>query len=404
MKIFIIQLFVRNYIERSEGIKMKKISILMVLMLLGALLPVSVVGQPETVRVLLTFDGSRDTNIVTQAGGHVLHSYTLLNNVLAIEVPESALHGLLQNPNIVAVEFDAEVFASDAEQAGKGNPSGGTTQPAQQLPWGVDRIDAELATATGAGVAVCIVDTGIDQDHPDLQANILGGKNFVAKGVTVDSTKWDDDNGHGTHVAGTVAAVDNSIGVVGVAPQASLLAAKVLNRQGSGYLSDVIAGIEYCVSSGADVISMSLGTSSDVQAMHNAVDAAYAAGVLLVGAAGNDYGGSVSYPAAYDSVIAVSATGSTDAVASFSNVGPEVELAAPGVSVLSAWKGGSYATLSGTSMATPHVSGVAALAIQANPLLSNVEIRTLLQNTADDLGVVGKDNYYGYGLVDAKLT
>jgi subtilisin family serine protease len=351
----------------------------------------------------LTFDGSRDTNVVTQAGGHVLHSYTLLNNVLAVEVPETALHGLLQNPNIVAVEFDAEVFASDVEQEGKGKPSGGTTQPAQQLPWGVDRIDAELATAKGVGSVVCIVDTGIDQDHPDLQANIVGGKNFVAKGITVDPNKWDDDNGHGTHVAGTVAAVDNSIGVVGVAPQASLLAAKVLNRQGSGYLSDVIAGIEYCVSSGADVISMSLGTSSDIQAMHDAVDAAYAAGALLVAAAGNDYGGAVSYPAAYDSVVAVSATDSTDALASFSNVGAKVELAAPGVDVLSTWKGGSYATLSGTSMATPHVSGVAALAIEANPLLSNVEVRALLQNTADDLGAVGRDNYYGYGLVDAEL-
>ena len=225
----------------------------------------------------------------------------------------------------------------------------------------------------------------------------------MAKGATIDSTKWDDDNGHGTHVAGTIAAVDNTVGVVGVAPQASLLAAKVLNRQGSGYLSDVIAGIDYCVQNGAKVVSMSLGSSSDVQALHNAVDAAYADGVLLVAAAGNDYGGAVSYPAAYDSVVAVSATDSNNNLASFSNVGPEVELAAPGVSILSTYKDGGYATLSGTSMATPHVSGVAALAIQANPLMSNVEVRALLQNTADDLGAVGKDNLFGYGLVDAEL-
>ncbi len=385
---------------------MKKTGILLTTIFLFVLFPIAATGSQEnTVRIFLTFDGARDTNAVTQVGGRILHSYTLLNNVLAVEVPEAALHGVLQNPNIVAVEFDAEVFASEKEVDDEGKkPSGGvTTQPVQQLPWGVDRIDAELATVKGAGVTVCVVDTGIDQDHPDLQTNIAGGKNFVAKGITVDPNKWDDDNGHGTHVAGTVAAVDNSIGVVGVAPQASLLAAKVLNRQGSGYISDVIAGIEYCVMSGADVISMSLGTSSDVQAMHDAVDVAYAAGVLLVAAAGNDYGGSVSYPAAYDSVIAVSATTSTDALASFSNVGPEVELAAPGVDVLSTWKGGSYATLSGTSMATPHVSGVAALAIEANPLLSNVEVRALLQNTADDLGAAGRDSYYGYGLVDAEL-
>ena len=268
-------------------------------------------NQPEKVRVFLEFKGQPDVGAVHLAGGRVLHSYTLLSNVLAVEVPVNALNGLLKNPNVVGVEYDAEVQAS-----GKPAPS----QPAQKLPWGVDRIDADLAIGKGNGVTVCIVDTGIDKTHPDLQANIVGGKNFVAKGASVDPTKWNDDNGHGTHVAGTIAAVDNSIGVVGVAPQASLLAAKVLNRQGSGYLSDVIAGIDYCVQSGAKVVSMSLGTSSDVQAVHNAVDAAYASGVLLVAAAGNDYGGPVSYPAAYDSVIAVSATDSNNNLASFSNV------------------------------------------------------------------------------------
>ena len=351
-------------------------------------------NQPEKVRVFLEFKGKPDVGAVHLAGGKVLHSYTLLENVLAVEVPVNALNGLLLNPNVVGVEFDAEVQAS-----GKPAPS----QPAQKLPWGVDRVDADLANNTGAGVTVCVVDTGIDKDHPDLQANIVGGRNFVAKGATVDPTKWDDDNGHGTHVAGTIAAVDNTIGVVGVAPSASLLAAKVLNRQGSGYLSDVIAGVDYCVQNGAKVVSMSLGSNSDVQAFHDAVDAANANGVLLVAAAGNDYGGTVSYPAAYDSVVAVSATDSADNLASFSNVGPQVELAAPGVSILSTYKGGGYTTLSGTSMATPHVSGVAALAWEANPLLTNAEVRTLLQSTADDLGAVGKDDYFGHGLVDAEL-
>lgn len=351
-------------------------------------------NQPEKVRVFLEFKGKPDVGVVNAHGGRVLHSYALLDNVLAVEVPVNALNGLLQNPNVVSFEFDAVAHAS-----GKSAPS----QPVQKLPWGVNRIDAELVNGTGAGVKVCVVDTGIDKDHPDLQANIVGGRNFVAKGTTVDPAKWDDDNGHGTHVAGTIAAVDNAIGVVGVAPSASLLAAKVLNRQGSGYLSDVIAGVDYCVQNGAKVVSMSLGTSSDVQTVHAAVDAAYASGVLLVAAAGNDYGGAVSYPAAYDSVVAVSATDNADNLAAFSNVGPQVELAAPGVSVLSTYKGGGYATLSGTSMATPHVSGAAALAWEANPLLSNAEVRALLQSTADDLGAVGKDNLFGYGLVDAEL-
>ncbi|MEK6853232.1 MAG: S8 family peptidase [Nanoarchaeota archaeon] len=376
---------------------MKNIMVLFTIsLLLFSALASAAGNQPEKVRIFLEFKGQPDVGAVHLAGGRVLHSYTILSNVLAVEVPVNALNGLLKNPNVVGIEYDAEVQAS-----GKGKPA--PSQPAQQLPWGVNRIDADLANGTGAGVVVCVVDTGIDKDHPDLQANIVGGRNFVAKGAVVDPAKWDDDNGHGTHVAGTVAALDNSVGVIGVAPQASLLAAKVLNRQGSGYLSDVIAGIDYCVQSGADVVSMSLGSNSDVQALHDAVDAAYAGGLLLVAAAGNDYGGAVSYPAAYDSVIAVSATDSSDNLASFSNIGGEVELAAPGVSVLSTYKDGSYATLSGTSMAAPHVSGVAALAIHANPLLSNVEIRSLLQNTADDLGAAGKDSLFGYGLVDAEL-
>ena len=374
---------------------MKKIMVVMMISLLVLSgLAVAAGNQPEKVRVFLEFKGKPDVGAVHLAGGKVLHSYTLLENTLAVEVPETSLNGLLLNPNVVGVEFDAEVQA-----LGKPAPS----QPAQTLPWGVDRIDAELSTHSGLGVTVCVVDTGIDKDHPDLQANLAGGRNFVAKGVTVDPTKWDDDNGHGTHVAGTVAALDNTIGVVGVAPSASLLAAKVLNRQGSGYLSDVIAGVDWCVQSGAKVVSMSLGSSSDVQAFHDAVDAAYAAGALLVAAAGNDYGGAVSYPAAYSSVVAVSATDKSDNLAAFSNVGPEVELAAPGVSVLSTWKDGGYATASGTSMSTPHVSGVAALAWEANPLFSNVEVRALLQSTADDLGAAGKDNFFGYGLVDAQL-
>jgi len=372
----------------------KLIVIMMVSVLIFSALATAAESQPEKVRVFLEFKGKPDVEAVHLSEGRVLHSYEILDNVLAVEVPVTALNGLLLNPNVVDVEFDAEVWMT-----GKPAPS----QPAQKLPWGINRIDAELANGTGLGITVCVVDTGIDKDHPDLQANIVGGRNFVAKGTTVDSTKWDDDNGHGTHVAGTIAALDNTIGVVGVAPSASLLAAKVLNRQGSGYLSDVIAGVDYCVQNGAKVVSMSLGSSSDVQVVHDAVDAAYASGALVVAAAGNDYGGAVSYPAAYDSVIAVSATDSNDIIASFSNVGPQVELAAPGVSILSTYKGGGYATLSGTSMATPHISGVAALAIQSNPLLSNTEIRALLQSTADDFGAVGKDNLFGYGLVDAEL-
>lgn len=366
-------------------------------------------NQPDKERVFLEFKGKPDSSVVEMAGGRVLYDYELLGNVIVVEVPVLALKGILNNPKIIGWEFDATVSAMAPPGACspwpecKGSEEPDPTpdpEPSQEIPWGVDKIDADLTSATGQGVKVCVVDTGIDEDHPDLQANIVGGKNFVGRRI-IDPTKWDDDNGHGTHVAGTIAAVDNSVGVVGVAPEASLLAAKVLDRKGNGYVSDVIAGIDYCVSAGANVVSMSLSADVHIQTMKDAVDVA-SQSVILVAAAGND-GSSVDYPAAYDSVIAVGATDSGDNLAYFSNVGPEIELVAPGVNILSTWKNGEFNTISGTSMATPHVSGVAALALETNPSMTNAQIRSLLQTTADDLGATGRDDNFGYGLVDAEL-
>jgi subtilisin family serine protease len=171
------------------------------------------------------------------------------------------------------------------------------------------------ATSRGTGVKVAVVDTGIDTTHPDLAANIKGGVSFVTR---VSSYK--DDNGHGTHVAGIIAAINNTIGVVGVAPNAQLYSVKVLDRTGSGTVSSVIAGIDWSAKNGMQVISMSLGTNTDFQSLHDAVDRAYLQGVVVVAAAGNDYGGPISYPAAYDNVIAVTATDSNNKIASFSNI------------------------------------------------------------------------------------
>ncbi|MFC2162437.1 S8 family peptidase [Candidatus Altiarchaeota archaeon] len=361
------------------------------------------------VRILMSFKGEPDTAVISNAGGNVLHRYGIIKNRVAVEIPANALKGILNNPNVEGFEYDALAYANKATKpcepwpSCRDDPEPPEPDPEQELPWGVDRVDADLVAGTGAGVVVCIVDTGIDKDHPDLEANIIGGRNFVKKRNKLDTNAWDDDAGHGSHVAGTVAAIDNEIGVVGVAPQASLLGAKVLNSRGVGYITDIMAGVDYCVAAGADVISMSLGSGTDVQGLHDAVDAAEAAGVVVVASAGNS-AGPVVFPAAYSSVIAISATDSSDNIASFSSFGPEVELSAPGVNVLSTWMNGGYDTKSGTSMSAPHVSGVAALAIQANPGLDNDEIRTLLHGTADDLGALGHDDYFGYGLVDAQLA
>jgi fibronectin type 3 domain-containing protein len=226
-----------------------------------------------------------------------------------------------------------------------------------------------------------------------------------------------DDNGHGTHCAGIVAAEDNDIGVIGVAPEAYLYAVKVLDSGGSGYLSDVIAGIQWSIDNGMQVISMSLGTSFDFQSLHDACDAAYYDnGILVVAAAGNSgtvsgKGDNVIYPAKYDSVIAVAATDSNDERAWWSSTGPDVELAAPGVSIYSTYWDDTYATLSGTSMACPHVTGTAALVfvtavdpaydLDGDGVWDASEVRKKLQDTADDLGDPGRDPQYGYGLVDA---
>ncbi len=326
-------------------------------------------------------------------GGQPLKHLRLVNGAVVL-LPPTARAQLAARPEVRSVEPDATVCALKGKPphaGGKPKPS----QPAQTLPWGVDRIDAEFAWSagyTGAGVDVAVVDTGIDKDHPDLAANIAGGVNFVAKSPRKppDADKWDDDNGHGTYVAGIIAAQNNDIGVVGVAPEARLWAVKVLDRSGSGYVSDVIDALGWCADTGVEIANMSLGTDSDVEALCEACAAARAAGVLLVAAAGND-GAEVDYPAAYDSVIAVAATDMGDARPSWSSFGPEVFLAAPGADIRSTWRRGGYATESGTSAATPHVAGTLALNLAAD-----------LAATADDVPPSGRDAYTGWGVVDAE--
>lgn len=343
-------------------------------------------------------DAAKDV-LTRQFGGVVEKPIALLGNANVVFLPEQAVQALLRSGQVLRVEEDVVVSA-----VGKPQPA---PPPAETVPWGVHRINADLVwgsnTNTGTGVSVAIIDTGIDQDHPDLAANIKGGQNFVVIRGRIDPTKWDDDNGHGTHVAGIIAGVDNEIGVIGVAPGASLYAVKVLNSSGSGYVSDIILGIQWAITNGMQVINMSLGSSSDVSSLHTACDAAYAAGIVVVAAAGNsgdtNPDNDVIYPARYDSVIAVAATDGNNTRASWSSDGPEVSVAAPGVSIYSTYKGGGYASLSGTSMASPHVAGTVALMLKAN--VAPARVREKLQTTALDLGAAGSDNYYGWGLVDA---
>lgn len=223
---------------------------------------------------------------------------------------------------------------------------------------------------------------------------MAGGRAWVNCRGGQCSESWDDDNDHGTHVAGTAGAVNNDIGVVGVATEAELYAAKVLDRRGSGSFSDVADAIRWSADEGHDVANLSLGGGAS-SAVEDAVEYANDESVLLIASAGND-GGSVNYPAAYEEVVAVSATDSDDNLAGFSSNGPEVELTAPGVSVLSSVPRDNYDSFNGTSMSAPHVAGTAAYLMADG--MSHDDARSHLKETAEDIGL--NDNEQGAGLVD----
>lgn len=266
---------------------------------------------------------------------------------------------------------------------------------ADSIDWGISRIGADKvwSIGSGTGIKIAIVDTGIQLNHPDLVSNIVQGYDFVN-----GDTDANDDNGHGTHVAGLASASFNQAGVVGVSHTSKLMPVKVLNSQGYGYLSDVAKGVYYAADNGAKVINLSLGSTSDSLVLKDAVNYATSKGALVVAAAGNDGGAPCSYPAAYSNAICVVATDSKNLLASFSNIGGE--LAAPGVYNYSTYLGSTYRYLSGTSMATPHVSGTAALLFSICTTCTSSEIRTLMRETAIDLGEVGQDILFGYGLID----
>ena len=274
----------------------------------------------------------------------------------------------------------------------------------QTVPWGVDRTDADRAHdagETGSGAAVAVLDTGIDPTHETVGPNVGIGR--AETRCTGDcEADWDDDHGHGTHVAGTVGAADNGVGVVGTATDTTLHPVKVLADDGSGWSSDVAAGIEWAADNGCDVINMSLGGFGDLSSLEEACRYAYDRGVLLVASAGNDgpCTDCVGYPAAYDTVVAVSATDENDDLADFSSTGPEVDLAAPGVRVYSSVPGDAYEYWNGTSMAAPHVAGAGAHLL-ANGY-SNADARRRLADTAEDIGLSSSEQ--GDGLVDVSAA
>ncbi len=264
------------------------------------------------------------------------------------------------------------------------------------LPW------AWNYTMGSKEIKIALVDSGILASHPEFAGRILPGYDFVN-----NDTDPHDDFGHGTHVAGIAAAgANNWIGMVGVCPLCSIIPVKVLNESNQGTWANVAAGIVFAVDAGANVINLSLGGPSSSQTVEEAVLYAAAHNVLVVAAAGNSRSNAPFYPAAWENVVGVAATRNDDTHWSLSNYGYFVELSAPGYAIYSTYNDlgnsyGGYIYMSGTSMASPHVAGLAGLLFSQNPALTIAQVRQLMTSTAVDLGDPGRDDYFGYGRIDA---
>ena len=289
------------------------------------------------------------------AGARVTRVYSVALQGFAVSAaPQAIAQMRANNPNIAYCEQD-QVFSIPPIRAAAPPNSGGSVQPAQETPWGIARVNGGAA---GTFATAWVIDTGIDLDHPDLRVDVTRSRNFVEREESPE-----DLNGHGTHVAGTIAALDNTIGVIGVAPGASVVAVRVLNRRGSGTTSGVIAGVDYVAQYGraGDVANMSLGGGVS-QALDQAVVGASSGGVRFALAAGNESDNANNHSPARangPNIFTVSAFAVGDRWASYSNYGnPPIDYAEPGSSIKSTWMNGGYNTISGTSMATPHLAGL----------------------------------------------
>ncbi|MFB6283590.1 MAG: S8 family serine peptidase [Halobacteria archaeon] len=339
-------------------------------------------------------------------------------NFETAKLTDKQIEAIENNPAVKYVEKDvkAEVLGTQSSTSN----SNFTTQ-SQETPWGIGKINASevadsISDSAENGINVAVLDTGVDYTHEDLNNTVKWGADTYGSGVDYGKDAAMDGHGHGTHVSGTIAANDNQKGVVGVAPNTSIYAIKVLSDSGSGSFSDIAQGIEEAhkgpdrtkgTADDADVISMSLGGPSSSEVLRNAVQNTTDE-VAIISAAGNSGDGDtstneISYPAKYNGSMAIAATNPQDQTATFSSEGEQLDVAAPGVNVKSTIPGDSYTSWRGTSMATPHVSGTAALilASQSDPGYGTEEIRRVLTQTAVDIESSGFDKKAGHGRIDA---
>ncbi len=354
---------------------------------------------PTKKRFLVTFASEMTKSDRAAAVGEMGLVVTDDINAISAAVVESAgdvtaqdAARILAHPNALAIEED--IFRNWLLD----DPVERTASASSRIPWGVTRVDAPAVwpTADGSGTSIAVIDTGIDCSHSDLGCAYSSGVNIINDGAVPF-----DDNDHGSHVAGTIAGRGIDGAPFGVAPKAKLVPVKVLDGHGSGRLSDIIKGILWAANARVDVINMSLGGPLQSPALERAVAKALESGAVVVCAAGNSGpdADSVGYPAGYPGVIAVAASDKRDRVAQFSSRGSAVAFIAPGVGILSTIPGGGVKTMSGTSMAAPHVAGLAALAVQCGAHGPQAVRRAFALAAAKLPGL--KTSEEGAGMIDA---
>ncbi len=334
-------------------------------------------------------------------GGFEQHAATQ-----AVTQVAGRIHKVMEKRGVVVASLDTEGVRQlkqrgDVESV---SPDPIRVPLAQTTPYSYDMVGATgLVQSDLTAKKVCVIDTGIDAGHEDLP-----GRNNGLTGSTTGSQvgNWYEDGyGHGTHVAGTIAAYDNSYGSVGVFPGVNMHVVKVFNDNGSWtYASSIIGALDDCAAAGAEVVNMSLGGSGSSSYENQAMQEFESQGILMVAAAGNDGNSNKSYPASYDSVMSVAALGMEGNRAGYSQYNNKVEIAAPGTRIFSTRPNDNYTKLSGTSMATPHVAGGAALIWSFFPQCTSSDVRNALTATAMDKGAAGRDDYYGYGMLQVNAA
>jgi len=366
----------------------------------------------ETRRVLVQFQPdapqSERNRIIAQMNG------TLVDWIAALHVAQVELRPTAQPPlnrrgttMRAASEPLVRFLEVDAEVTGAYDPNDpdyhdNTKSYALQL---IDAARGWDATLGSSDVFVAIVDSGLNMDHPEFSGRILPGYDYIN-----DDDDVTDDHGHGTHVAGIIAAaIDNGTGTAGVCPRCTIMPVKVLNENNAGTWFSAAQGIIYAVDNGADIINLSLGATSESSTIKAAIDYAHEYDVLVIAAAGNMASSQNFYPAAYDSVLAVSATTDSDGLWGLSNHGSYVDVAAPGYSIYSTDRDldnayGGYSFKSGTSMASPHVAGLAGLLLSQDPKRTARDVTNLIVNSAEDLGTPGWDEQFGHGRINVNAT